>query len=81
MLEEIYQHKSQLEEDGMRTIEGLAGENLSGEVIVEQYFSDEEPTEVKTALEWQDKATKEEDVLGSQCDLAVEKKRVQRASL
>jgi hypothetical protein len=41
--EGLHQHEEQLEEAGMGTTEGLAGENLSGEVVVEQQFSDEEP--------------------------------------
>jgi hypothetical protein len=36
---------------------------------------------VKTAAEWQAKATKEEDVLGGQCDFPIDKEGVQRASL
>jgi hypothetical protein len=36
MPEEIHQHKSQLEEAGMGTTEGLAGEKMSGEVVAEQ---------------------------------------------
>jgi hypothetical protein len=77
MPEEIHQHESQLEEDGMGTTEGLAGENLSGEVVAEKKFSDEEPAGVKTATEWQAKATKEEYVLGSQCDSPIDKEGVQ----
>jgi hypothetical protein len=50
-------------------------------VVAEQQFSDEEPAGVKTAAEWQYKATKEEDVLGSQCDFPIDKEEVQRASL
>jgi hypothetical protein len=81
MPEEIHQHKSQLGEVGIGTIEGLAGENLSGEVVVEKQFSDEEPTGVETTTEWKAKATKEEDVLGSQRDFPIDKDRVQQDSL
>jgi hypothetical protein len=70
---EIHQHEEQLEEAGMGTTEGLTGENLSGEVVAEKKFSDEEPAGVETAAEWQAKATKEEDVLGSQCDFPIDK--------
>jgi hypothetical protein len=56
--EGLHQHEEQLEEAGMGTTKGLAGENLSGEVVVEKQFSDEEPAGVKTAAEWQAKATR-----------------------
>jgi hypothetical protein len=64
--EGLHQHEEQLEEAGMRTVEGLAGENLSGEVVVEQQFDNEEHAEVETVAKWKTKATKEEYVLGGQ---------------
>jgi hypothetical protein len=79
--EGLHQHKEQLGEAEMGTTEGLAGENMSGEVVVEQQFGDEEPVGVETAAEWQVKATKGEGVLGSQCDFPIDKEQVQRASL
>jgi hypothetical protein len=65
----------------MGTTEGIEGVNLSGEVVVEQQFSDEEPAGVKTTKKWQAKATQEEYVFGNQCDSPIDKERVQRARL
>jgi hypothetical protein len=81
MLEEIEQHKSPLEEAGMGTFEGLAGENLSKEVVGEKKFSDEEPAGVKTTEVWQAKAAKEEYILEIQCYFTFNMERVLRASL
>jgi hypothetical protein len=81
MSKEIHLHKSQLVEVGMGTIEGLAGENLLGEVVDEKQFSDKEPTGVETTTEWQDKTIKEEYVLESQRDFPIDKERVQQDSL
>ena len=77
----LHQHEEQLEEVGMRPAEGLVGVNLSGEVVAEQKPSDKDPTGVKAAIECQAKSTKEEDVVGSQCDLPIDKEEVQLVSL
>jgi hypothetical protein len=66
----------QLGEARMGTTEGLVGENMLGEVVVEKQFNDEEPARVEIAAEWKAKATKEEDVLGGQCDFPIDKERV-----
>jgi hypothetical protein len=67
-------------EAGREPVVELTGFDLLGEEA-EHQLSDEKTTEVEVAAEWQDKATEEEYVLGTQCDLPIDKKRVQRASL
>jgi hypothetical protein len=76
MPEDIHEHNSQLEGAEMGTTEGLARENLSGEVVAEKPFIDEDFAGVKTIAEWQDKATREEDVFGSQCDFPIDQEGV-----
>jgi hypothetical protein len=81
MPEETHQHELQLEEAGMEPVEELTGVNLS-EVIAEQKPSDEKSAGVEAAAEWKAKATRdEEDNLGDQCDLPIDKEEVQQASL
>jgi hypothetical protein len=59
----VHIQQTKLEED-----EGLVGENLSGEVVAEQQFSDEGPTEVRTTTQSKTNTTKGEYVLGNRCD-------------
>lgn len=65
----------------MGIVEGLTEVSMSGEVVAEKKFSDEESVVVNTAVEWKAKATREEYVFGIRHDFPIDKEGVQRDSL
>ena len=57
-------------EVGTELTKKLTVVNMLGKLVVEQHFSDEKSTRVKVSIEWQAKATTdEEDDSGDRCDL------------
>jgi hypothetical protein len=80
MAEETHKHEELLVEDGTWLAIELTGVDLLGEKV-EINLSDVKIGEVGVAVEWKDKATREEYVLGSQYDSPIWNGEMQQVSL